>query len=113
MTDPVDIDLRRHLAQQEADECLSEAVDERVDEWMKDKAKVEKYLEPLFEFVTESDEVFNIIVAAVLGGKSERLLGWFEDGLRQGMREDAEAAVRKEIDQSWNDKAESEIDHDR
>lgn len=108
MTDPVDQDLRRYLAQEEASEALSEAVDELIEQWLKSQEKVKKYLDPIFEYINDTEDFFNVAARSILSGNEEPMRGWLLDALREGMRPDATTHVQAEIDQSWADKSEAD-----
>ena len=105
MSDPVMADLNRYLAQQDCDDARSEAEEEIIQDWMKNKTMVEDTLVNS-ELLGEED-LLTAVAAAVVSGDWHRVQAYVEDGLRQQWEEAAAKELDKRVQQSLDDEAEA------
>lgn len=103
--DPVIADLNRYLAEQDRAQALDEAEQELFEEWLKDAKKIEDAICDS-EILAEAD-LPKIIASAVVSGDWTRVQGYIQEGLQEFWQPDLEAAIQKEIEQSWADEAEA------
>lgn len=102
--DPVMADLNRYLNKLDREEARAETIDEIIDDWMRDRSKVEEALE---ELCLES-ELQDVVVEVIMSGKYDRLGNWFVNYVRQTLEESAAKEFDRQIEQSLQDKAEAE-----
>lgn len=102
--DPVMQDLNRHLTEVDEAEARSEAVEEIIEDWLKDLNKV---TEALVDELDVPPDLFAFIVEGYMTGNWGRAAGWIEDTLRQKFDEAAQKALDDKIAQDQNDAAEA------
>lgn len=105
MHDPVMADLHRHLTQQDREDSRSEAEEEIIQDWMKNKTMVEDTL--VNSELLEEEDFLTIVAAAVVSGDWHSVSGYIEDGLRQQWEEAAAKELDKRIEQSKADAEEA------
>lgn len=103
--DPVMADLNRHLNQQDREDSRSEAEEEIIQDWMKNKTMVEDTL--VNSELLEEEDFLTIVAAAVVSGDWHRVQGYVEDGLKQQWEEAAAKELDKREEQSRVDEAEA------
>lgn len=103
--DPVIADLNRYLNKLDLEEARAEAIDEIIDDWMRDRSKVEEALEELW---LES-ELQDVVVEAIMSGKYDRLGNWFVNYVRQTLEESAAKEFDQQVKQALQDKAEAKV----
>jgi len=115
MIDPVDVDLNRHLNQLDRQDARSEAEDEKVEEWLADRALVFEALERMAE--SDLTDFLQIAAQAIVAKDLEikqkteaRAIGWLEDGVREIFRSKAGPAVEADERQSEIDQGEAEME---
>lgn len=105
--DPVIADLNRHLNQVDRDEARGEAIDEIIEEQLKNREIVS---DALADELNLPEDLHDIAVEAQLTGDWSRFGMWIEDFLREHLEEGAEEELERRIEQDKMDAAEAKAE---
>ncbi|MDA3831896.1 MAG: hypothetical protein PF495_00710 [Spirochaetales bacterium] len=103
MVDPVEVDLARHLDEEDRAQAMSDAEEAKVIDWLKDPAKC---IEAISE-ILENEDLSEYIAKAMAKQDKDKLFDIFDESLRDKFSEWAPQAVRDDIEQSNIDAAEA------
>lgn len=99
-------DLREYLNREDAEDSLASAVEDRINLWMESKTSIQDYLDSVLEW--QSDNLSEKITEAISSDDPQAWNNfgeWIETQIRNAMREDAAASVKKDADQLATDVA--------